>query len=123
MDSSKNAGSRHVSAAKLLLAPPPGRRPGGEHSRSRRRGCRLAVRPGGHLMGLEWHARVRLAGPAGTAILASAALGVSMTMLAGAGTSAAAARSLSAAARSTAPGGTISTVAGGVGGPGGATSV
>ena len=87
-------------------------------------------------MGLEWHARVRVAGPAGTAILASAALGVSMTVLGGAGTSAAAARpgqaprGLSAAAsgdgraaRSTAPDGTISTVAGGVGGPAAATSV
>ena len=57
-------------------------------------------------MGLEWHARERIVGPAGTAILASAALGVSMTMLAGAGAS-------------TAPDGTISTVAGGVGGPAG----
>ena len=87
-------------------------------------------------MGLEWHARVRVGGPASTAILASAALAVSMTVLAGAGTSAAAARPDGAlrgliagasgagrAAQTAAPAGTISTVAGGVGGPAAGTSV
>jgi hypothetical protein len=86
-------------------------------------------------MGLQWHARVRVGGPAGTAILASAALAASMTVLAGAGTSAAAARpgeasraltagaSAARAAGAAAPDGTISTVAGGVGGPAAGTSV
>ena len=83
-------------------------------------------------MGLEWHARVRAGGPASTAVLASAALAVSMTVLAGAGTSAAApdpggattaASGAHRAASSAAAGGTISTVAGGVGGPAAGTSV
>jgi hypothetical protein len=83
-------------------------------------------------MGLERHARVRAGGPAGTAVLAPAALAVSMTVLAGAGTSAAApgpggattaASGAHRAASSAAPGGTISTVAGGAGGPAAGTSV
>ena len=90
---------------------------------------------GGHPMSLEWHARVRVPGPAGAAILASAALAAGMTVLAGAGTSAAAARtgeasrgltagaSAARAAGAAAPDGTISTVAGGVGGPAAGTSV
>src|SRR5579871_1715069 len=108
----------------------------GKHSRSRRCVCRRAGRPGGHAMDLGRHARVRAGGPAGTAILASAALAVSMTVLAGAGPSAAAPRPGEAprglttqgsgsgrAAHSAAPDGTISTVAGGVGGPAVATGV
>ena len=86
-------------------------------------------------MSLEWHARVRVLGPAGAAILTSAALAAGMTVLAGAGTSAAAARtgeasrgltagaSAARAAGAAAPDGTISTVAGGVGGPAAGTSV
>src|SRR5215468_3889687 len=83
-------------------------------------------------MGHERRAGVRAGGPAGTAILASAAVAVSMTMMAGAGTSAAAPRTGGAttgasgaprAAGSAAPDGTISTVAGGVGGPAAGTGV
>jgi hypothetical protein len=79
---------------------------------------------------------MRVGGPASTAILASAALAVSVTVLAGAGTSAAAPgpgeapRDFTAGAsgggqtaRSAAPDRTISTVAGGVGGPAAGTSV
>ena len=90
-------------------------------------------------MGFEWCASVRGFGPASAAILASAALGAGLTVLAGAGPTAAAVRpavvphasarlaaelsGAGRAARGAAPDGTISTVAGGVGGPAAATSV
>ena len=81
-------------------------------------------------MGFEWCASVRGFGPASAAILASAALGAGLTVLAGAGPTAAAVRpavdthasarlaaelsGAGRAARGAAPDGTISTVAGGV---------
>ena len=81
-------------------------------------------------MGFEWCASVRGFGPASAAILASAALGAGLTVLAGAGPTAAAVHpavaphpSARLAAGPAAPDGTISTVAGGVGGPAAATSV
>jgi hypothetical protein len=80
-------------------------------------------------MGFERQASARGSVPAGVAILASAALGAGLTVLAGAGPTAAAAHAGAArpgagrAAPAAAPAGTISTVAGGVGGPAAATSV
>jgi tRNA U34 5-methylaminomethyl-2-thiouridine-forming methyltransferase MnmC len=70
-------------------------------------------------MGFEWCASVRGFGPASAAILASAALGAGLTVLAGAGPTAAAVHpavaphaSARLAAGFAAPDGTISTVAG-----------
>ncbi len=80
-------------------------------------------------MSIERRVRLRGLGPASTAVLFSAALATGMTMLAGAGPTAAAARPAAApgvgaglAPRAAAQG-TITTVAGGVGGPAAGTAV
>ncbi len=79
-------------------------------------------------MGIACRVRLRGLGPAGTAVLFSAALAAGMTVLAGAGPTAAAARPAAAPAvggrtAGSAPQGTITTVAGGVGGPAAGTAV